>query len=253
MISQEQIFKWIQEKDWWAIIEFLQKERPDRYSDPVLEMALNTFTSEFFASIDEIRKEEYRQGLLEDMYLMNSSNMFLLTKEEFETLILEMIKNLSLKDAYEYAKELPENSFCTTIVQKFENGETLKYEQDLITLSRFNINWKFLFNQWFNLINTYSNNLTYLSKPTFFKVCQRELSLFPSEESITKDRESKGKDMKRADLYFDILNELELEERFRIFKIFLKRIENHEVMEIGKMYEILGIGKPMINDETEQY
>lgn len=251
MISQEQIFKWIQEKDWWAIIEFIRVTKQDRNSDILMANALNIFVSEFFNSICELRTG-HKKELLDDLYMMNSSKMFRLTPDEFEKLILATIQDLSLVQAYDYAKELPENPICREIVQRFEKGEEIRQGDNLLILSRFNINWDYHFNSWFKLINNHKNKLTYLSKPDFFKVCQKELSEFPSEISIRRDREINGKDMKRVDLYFDILTDLPIEDRLRIFRIFLKKIEDREKIEVGRIYEMLGIQKSNLSNESEQ-
>lgn len=241
MIDQQELFMLIFEKKWDKIIKTIHKEKPVKGDDLLIGHALNEFENEFLRDAAAAEDISLHLESLENLYLMHFGKIYEIENENFESLILELIRRKNDLDAYEYAVEFPENPTCIAIMNRVEYKRIIEFENDRMILANLEKHWHVIYNQWFNMVSVYGNRLTYLSKKKFFEELNHVFPQHLSLETIEASRKFEDNEIDRSILFFDVLDQLSLQERLMILIKLLARIEKFEYEGVQRVYSILGI------------
>jgi hypothetical protein len=123
MINHEDIFQAIQREDWGFLTSVLHKNSKDIITDTLLSQAAKTFVSEFLRQIDKYPEDklEIIQNL-ETLWLLDKGRFYRLTDEELKIVTCQIVKRKRDKiiEAYNFAKEYPDELICKEVIELHE-------------------------------------------------------------------------------------------------------------------------------------
>ncbi|OJV35911.1 MAG: hypothetical protein BGO29_07395 [Bacteroidales bacterium 36-12] len=129
MINHEDIFQAIQREDWGFLTSVLHKNSKDIITDTLLSQAAKTFVSEFLRQIDKYPEDklEITQNL-ETLWLLDKGRFYRLTDEELKIVTCQIVKRKRDKiiEAYNFAKEYPDELICKEVIELHEKNNTTK-------------------------------------------------------------------------------------------------------------------------------
>jgi hypothetical protein len=122
-MDHEQIYQWAYQEDWRSLLEFVNKNRHVAVNDEQIKAAIKTAENAFFFKNSEPSKEK-KEELLERFYLLHEGKTYRLSDQNYESLIVELVKARKdkgrLEEAYSYAKKSPQNAFCIEVICQYE-------------------------------------------------------------------------------------------------------------------------------------
>jgi hypothetical protein len=245
MINQEDIFGYILNEEWSKILDILYKNKNEIKNDTLLQSASKTFETEFLKKVNtyDISQKEILENL-ETLNILHFGNFFKLSDESLKTLTIELVKRKPLKEAYEYAKKYPNEEICKKIIKDYENN----LEKNKVVKQKTNLNWIEIFNRTFELINNVDDAETYFSGPRFIKIIKEFKPYFPDYKQYIQKRNNEGKSTSRKIFYYDILMELDEDERLKILKRILEITKHQEKDKVEKIENLIN-GKNTNNTE----
>lgn len=89
------------------------------------------------------------------------------------------------------------------------------------------VNWIAAYNYLFAALNSENKDL-YVGGSTFCRMVQQVDPGSPSYQQLLSLRQQQGKSSSRKDYYWDIIQGLPEEQRFRLYRVFLNHIESHD-------------------------
>lgn len=99
------------------------------------------------------------------------------------------------------------------------------------------INWIAAYNRLFSVLNT--QGPTYYSGPSFLRMAQQVDPGIPSYEQIIPLRQRQGKSTSRKSFYWDVVQEMPEEHKFRLFRLFIDELEPHARDEVDAIRAIV--------------
>lgn len=90
------------------------------------------------------------------------------------------------------------------------------------------VNWIAAFNYLFASLNKSENTDLYVGGPTFCRMVQQVDPGSPSYQQLLALRQQQGKSNSRKDFYWDLIQGLPEEQRFRVYRVFVDHIEPHD-------------------------
>lgn len=242
MIDQENFFKLILNENWTEILKLLYSDKVDIATDSLLQHAANTFESEFFKKIKnyDIKRKDINENL-DRLYLLNFDNFYILTPENYKTLILELVKRKPLLEAANYAQEFPHDELCKDVINESNKLKVSKDGYDLTKQRKLPMNWIEIYNRIFALINNQADVATYFSGPRFINTVREFELYFPDYNQFIEQRNKEGKSTSRKIFYYDILIGLKEELRVKVIDRILEIVRPFQVEEVEKIEELLGI------------
>ena len=121
MLDQENLYQLIIKEQWTDILNLLYAHKTDITTDSMLRQAATIFEHEFFKKVKNYatsRKDI--EDNLDTFYILNYGRFYNLSADNYKTLILELVKRKSLKEAVNYARQLPDEEICKDVITKFE-------------------------------------------------------------------------------------------------------------------------------------
>jgi len=123
MLSQEKILNNIKTENWNQILLLIKEHINDVRSDILLSHSVGVFIKQFFEKVDEypLNRHDITDNLVTIWYL-HTGNIYTLPYSKLETLIVQIVKRKQhkLKEAYDFAKHLPNNKLCAQIIAEYE-------------------------------------------------------------------------------------------------------------------------------------
>lgn len=89
------------------------------------------------------------------------------------------------------------------------------------------VNWIAAYNYLFAALNS-ENQALYVGGSTFCRMVQQVDPGSPSYQQLISLRQQKGKSTSRKDFYWDLIQGLPEEQRFRLYRVFVDHIEPHD-------------------------
>lgn len=207
MLNQEDLYQHILKEEWTKILDLLYAHKKTISTDTMLKQASVIFETEFFRKISNypINRQDIEENL-DTLFLLHKGNFFILSKENYKTLNLEIIKRKPLKIAIDYARHFPEEEICKEIIRKFEALEpNVEISAPKPKPKPIPMNWILIYNRLFELINNQSDKNTYFSGPRFIDIIREFDNYFPNYAQYIALRTSEGKSTSRKIFYYDIL------------------------------------------------
>ncbi|WP_433630262.1 toll/interleukin-1 receptor domain-containing protein [Chryseobacterium cucumeris] len=236
MISQEDLYKYLLNENWKEILDILYSERENIKVDTLLTFASNTFVHEFLQKVEKYSVDQ--TDILEHLVTLNilhHGQFYILTEEQHKRLTVEIAKRKPLDQAFNYAKNYPDDEFCKKIISDFNllQKKTAvfndKSKEKKISLS------VEIYNRLFELINNQIDTATYFSGPRFINTVRFFSPYFPTYPQYIEKRNEEGKSTSRKIFYYDILKDLDENIRLQVIRKILeitKPFENHKVEQI---------------------
>ncbi len=236
MISQEDLYKYLLNENWKEILDILYNERENIKVDTLLTFASNTFVSEFLQKVEKYSIDQI--DILEHLITLNilhHGRFYILTEEQHKKLTVEIAKRKPLDEAFNYAKNYPEDDFCKQIISDFnllqikKGVSHNKNKEKKVSLSIE------IYNRLFELINNQDDTATYFSGPRFINTVRFFSPYFPTYPQYIEKRNEEGKSTSRKIFYYDILKDLDENIRLQVIRRILditKPFENHKVEQI---------------------
>ncbi|MBI9037861.1 MAG: DUF2726 domain-containing protein [Bacteroidales bacterium] len=123
MLSQEEILNYVKAENWNQVLLLIKEHINDIRSDILLSHSVGIFIKQFFEKMDEypIQRHDITENLITIWYL-HTGNIYTLPYSKLETLIIQIVKRKrqNLKEAYDYAKHLPNNKLCAEVIAEYE-------------------------------------------------------------------------------------------------------------------------------------
>jgi len=89
------------------------------------------------------------------------------------------------------------------------------------------VNWIAAYNYLFAALNS-ENKALYVGGPTFCRMVQQVDPGSPSYQQLLALRQQQGKSNSRKDFYWDLIQGLQEDQRFRLYRVFVGHIEPHD-------------------------
>lgn len=120
MINQEEIYQFIQKKQWSSLLDILYKHKHEIASDTLLQQSARIFENEFLNAIKDHPSEDTAfTELMEKLYMLHAGKFFSLNPASHKSLVLHLAKRKKDKDAYNYAMEYSEEPEMKKIVEQY--------------------------------------------------------------------------------------------------------------------------------------
>ncbi len=243
MISQEELYALILQKDWQSIITFLHRNKEVIKTDALLSQAAQIFEVEFFRNIED-NNDAVAKEVLEYMVLLHQGKFHQFQPGNILKLITAF-KQIDAKLGESYSKLLLPNSSQT-------NNYTPHF-QEISTVMTKNIstaNWIAIFNRLFVLMNNQGDVATYFSGPKFINTVREFDSYFPDYQQFINLRNEQGKSTSRKIFYYDILMDFDEGTRIKIVNRLLEMLKPFKPNETELIGQLLG-GETIITETNK--
>ena len=125
LIDQEEIYEFLKNENWKELLSFIWSNSDLIKSDEIIKHAIVTCENTFFSNISiEERKTSFINNLA-TFHALHDSGKYELSEVNYKNTILKLValwKVNDLKEAYKFAKELPENELCKQIIKEYEDS-----------------------------------------------------------------------------------------------------------------------------------
>lgn len=125
-MDREELFQLIFKKKWPEVMAAVYRHHREVASDDVSRLAVQTFTDEFFAHLEKDAIDEDTAVALQYIYLSHTEGRFKVDGPRYRSLVVNLAKSRlernDLSGAYSYAKSLPEEKFCASVIKKYEDS-----------------------------------------------------------------------------------------------------------------------------------
>ncbi|SFW82748.1 toll/interleukin-1 receptor domain-containing protein [Chitinophaga sancti] len=217
MINPEEIYQLLQKEQWSNIIDILHKNKNEIANEPSLINAAQTFETVFLQKVREYPKDNKDiNGVLGLLYVLHHGKFYKLTETNLKKLTIELAERSPFKEAYNYAKQYPDEEICKEIITNYESIVNEIEEARAISHSKSTINWIEVYNRLFELINNPEDVATYFSGPRFINAVREILPYHPDYSQYIQLRGQEGKSTSRRIFYYDILMDIDELTRIRI-------------------------------------
>lgn len=239
MINPEEIYQLLYKEQWSEIIKILHKHKKDITDDASLQFAAKTFETIFLQKADTLSLDsaEIRE-ILETLYILHFGKFYLLSGDNLRRLSIELAKRLPLNDAFNYAKNYPEDDFCKALIAEYQNENLDKVKRQ--TYSTINYNWIEIYNRLFELINNQEDTATYFSGPRFINAVREIQPYSPTYTQYIQTRSDAGKSTSRKIFYYDLLMDQEPNVRVAIIEKILDIVRPFEPIKSTAIDILLG-------------
>jgi hypothetical protein len=238
MINQESVYKLILQEKWSNILDILYGHRSEIKNDILLKQSAEIFEKEFFSKVDSY-PVTLRSILdnLDTLYVLHHGKFYVLSDNNYKTLVLQLVKRKPLDEAINYAKEFPDEEVCKGVIKKFP---VAGHPEIRIEKSNVELNWIAIFNRLFELINNQGDNATYFSGPKFINVVREFDKYFPDYHQYIDIRNREGKSTSRKIFFYDILMGMPEEQRIKVLNRFLELLKPFQEEKVGAIEVLLG-------------
>ncbi|MEQ1553808.1 MAG: DUF2726 domain-containing protein [Ferruginibacter sp.] len=120
-MDREQIFHWLQNKEFDKIISFLKTGKKTVAEDEILQNAVGLFFTDLINS-SRTKVDELTHYVFNQLFILHTNKpaFFTFTTEQFESIILHLATNTNKQDeAFFYANYLKDNPTCSQIIETY--------------------------------------------------------------------------------------------------------------------------------------
>lgn len=124
MFDRETIYRWLSEKNWEELLNFIHKNPQAAISDEIIQNAIQIFTRQFVDEVESGSNDPNFSRYLEKIILLRKTGKFQIPDEHYEVLIIELIKRNkhNLQEAYNYAKLYPDHEVCVAVIKEYTDS-----------------------------------------------------------------------------------------------------------------------------------
>jgi very-short-patch-repair endonuclease len=123
MIDQEKLYTEIQNENWEFLISTLHIHKNEISTDALLTQASRIFVTEFLRQVEKYPNDRIDiTDNLEKLWMLDKGRFYKLSEDELKIVICEIVnrKRDNLVEAYNFAKELPNELICKNVIEEFE-------------------------------------------------------------------------------------------------------------------------------------
>jgi hypothetical protein len=173
-MDREQVFQWLQKKDFKSLISFLKNGQKTVDEDPILQTAVGHFFTELISSSGNNQNSDTGE-IFSQLYMLHHGKFFTFPDNQFELIVTQLCERTkNLEEAFFYALKFPDNPICLKIIieynenkpQKVEHSQSEKIQVNEVKVNAHNLTTG-IFNSrqerllFFALINCYPNYFIY--------------------------------------------------------------------------------------------
>jgi hypothetical protein len=93
-----------------------------------------------------------------------------------------------------------------------------------------NVDWIAAYNKLFKIINNNTDD-NYYSGSSFLQMAQQVDDRIPNYTQFIKARKQQGLSTSRKDFYWDVINDLQEEQKYRLFRLFIEALDSCKEIE----------------------
>ncbi|HBS88486.1 MAG TPA: hypothetical protein DEA97_18145 [Bacteroidales bacterium] len=131
MLTQEEIYKLLQEENWSKLIDIFHKNKEQILFDALLKQSLEVTICELVKIAVTLESSKEFVDNLERLLMLDSGMKKIgLSDQQREAIIVAIVngKRDNLAYAYQYAKKYPENDICQKVIIDFEKNLPVNIE-----------------------------------------------------------------------------------------------------------------------------
>jgi hypothetical protein len=250
MINQEQIYQLVFNERWAEIIKILYKHKADIVNEPALSHAAQIFENEFMKKVDDypISNKEI-EDVLKSAYLIHYGKFYRFNDLHLRKITIEIARRVPLKEAYDYAKQYPDDEIAREILEQYSRTYYLPAEgKQTQVLSK--VTWVEIFNRLFELIDDQKDGINYFSGPRFIKVAKEVMPYYPDYSQFIELRNDSGKSTSRKIFFYDVLMEADEHSREAIVDKILGSVKGYYPDKVRAIQMLMG--KKVLEDAVIQ-
>ncbi len=122
-LNPEEVYQFLAEKNWTRLVDLFHTYCETIPSDYSLEAAFKIVEDETIRNFDEFKEDKNFERNLSNLYLLHIGKLYSLSPKTIDKVIVELAKlhnnKGDIKIAYSYASQLPQDSFCASIIEKY--------------------------------------------------------------------------------------------------------------------------------------
>jgi hypothetical protein len=118
-MDREQVFQWLQQKDFDKIVEFLKTGQNTVAEDTILQHAVGHFFNEVIGLTSEPASDQ-TNFIFHKLFILHKQKYFSFSNEQFEKIIVYLAENSKKpSEAFSYASHVPDNTICAKIIATY--------------------------------------------------------------------------------------------------------------------------------------
>lgn len=125
-MDREELFQMILKKRWPEVMALVYRHHREVASDDVSRLAVRTFTEEFFAHVEAGALDEDTVAALQYVLYAHTEGKFPVDAARHRLVVSSLARSrMNRKDlagAYDYARRLPENEYCASVIKQYEDS-----------------------------------------------------------------------------------------------------------------------------------
>lgn len=173
-MDREQVFQWLQKKDFKSLISFFKTGQKTVDEDPILQTAVGLFFTELISSSRNTENGD-TGGIFNQLYMLHHGKFFTFQDNQLELIVIQLCERTkNLEEAFFYASKFPNNPICSKIISEYNENkpEEVQHSQnEKIQVNEVKVNaqnlTKSIFNSkqerllFFAIINCFPNYFIY--------------------------------------------------------------------------------------------
>jgi hypothetical protein len=248
MLNQESVYKLILQEKWTDILNILYGHRNEINNDILLKQSAEIFEKEFFTKVDSypVTLKSILDNL-DTLYVLHHGKFYVLSNENYKTLVLQLVKRKPLGEAINYARLFPDEEACKEVIKKFPVKSISNVTMEK---NRIELNWIAIYNRLFELINIQGDSATYFSGPRFIDVVREFDNYFPDYHQYIDIRNREGKSTSRKIFFYDILMGMPEVQRIDVINRFIQLLKPFQSEKVATIEALLGKDVKITQSQT---
>lgn len=129
-MDREQVFQWLQHKDFDNIVNFLKTGQKTVADDTILQQAVGHFFNEVIGLTNQPTSDK-TNFVFSQLFILHTQKFFAFSNEQFEKIVVHLSKNSKKsEEAFFYASNFPDNIVCAEIIKTHNENKPKEVEHN---------------------------------------------------------------------------------------------------------------------------
>lgn len=146
-MEREQVFQWLQHKDFDNIVNFLKTGQKTVAEDTILQQAVGHFFNEVIGLTNQPASDN-TNFVFSQLFILHTQKFFTFSDEQFVSIVVHLARtSKKSEEAFFYASKVPDNAVCAEIIathnenkpKEVEHNQTSKIQVHEITSTNENL------------------------------------------------------------------------------------------------------------------
>lgn len=127
-MEREQVFQWLQQKDFNKIVNFLKTGKEKVAEDAILQQAVGHFFNEVIGLTNQPTSDN-TNFVFNQLFILHTQKYFAFSDEQFENIVVHLARTSKKSDeAFFYASKVPNNTVCAEIIATYNENKPKEIE-----------------------------------------------------------------------------------------------------------------------------